>query len=92
MDCVFLNNILKQIRLRFPYFPVSNSKGKNSFHRHFNIKSWCKARSSVDVLECNLLLLNVLQPFVVVYVWVTGWMDGRMEGQTNGEVYWDDIG
>ena len=35
MDCVFLNNILIQI-IRFAYFPVTNSKGKNSFHRHFN--------------------------------------------------------
>ena len=37
MDSVFLNNILIQI-LRFAYFPVTNSKGKNSFHRHFNAK------------------------------------------------------
>ena len=35
MDCVFLNNILIQF-LRFAHFPVTNSKGKNSFHRHFN--------------------------------------------------------
>ena len=79
--------------LDFHIFQSQIARGKIRFiYRHFNIKCWCKARSSVDVLECNLLLLNVLQPFVVVYVWVTGWMDGRMEGQTNGEVYWDDIG
>ena len=35
MNCVFFNNILIQI-LRFAHFPVSNSKGKNSFPRHFN--------------------------------------------------------
>ena len=34
MDCVFFNNILIQI-LRFAYFPVTNSKGKNSFHGRF---------------------------------------------------------
>ena len=34
-ECVFFNNILIQI-LRFAYFPVTNSKGENSFHRHFN--------------------------------------------------------
>ena len=35
IDCVFFNNNLIQI-LRFAYFPITNSKGKNSFHRHFN--------------------------------------------------------
>ena len=34
MDCFCFNNILIQI-LRFAYFPVTNSKGKISFHRHF---------------------------------------------------------
>ena len=36
IDCVFFNNILIQI-LRFAYFPVTNSKGKNSFHRLFKV-------------------------------------------------------
>ena len=34
MDCFYFNNILIQI-LRFAYFPVTNSKEKNLFHRHF---------------------------------------------------------
>ena len=35
MDCFYFNNILIQI-LRFAYFPVTNSKKKISFRRHFN--------------------------------------------------------
>ena len=34
MDCFYFNNILIQI-LRFAYFPVTNSKEKIPFHRHF---------------------------------------------------------
>ena len=36
MDCFYFNNILMQI-LRFAYFPVTNSKEKISFHRHYKL-------------------------------------------------------
>ena len=59
MDCVFFNNILIQI-LRFAYFPITNSKGENSFHRHFksgknNIH--CSLPSSYIISSIDLVLL-----------------------------------
>ena len=49
MDCVFINNILKQI-LRFACFPVTNSKGKNSFHNHL--------RSSERKISHSILIID----------------------------------
>ena len=54
MECVFLNNILIQI-LRFAYFLVTNSKGKNSFHRQFNAGNIMK-RNAINVKIIRVIL------------------------------------
>ena len=55
MGCFYFNNILIQI-LRFAYFPVTNSKEKISFHRHFNVKKCFntkKSRLTEHIYEIN---------------------------------------
>ena len=57
MVCFYFNDILIQI-LRFAYFPVTNSKEKNSFHRHFNIEAMLGDNSSLTS-SCISSAVNV---------------------------------
>ena len=78
MHCVFFNNILIQI-LRFAYIPVTNSKGKNSFHRHFKFEvgDTCNVHHAqiLSTCTCFCVLGIELVTFspVIVYIFISVW-------------------